>query len=139
MQRPTIKYGPLLRTILVLAFLLFAISWGIWKYQYRPKARVNPVQAAISSHPTPQKMTKAERQALAGVFAQKIRDGGMEATVTITDDEASTIDVKSADIDDLIIEEITRNEKAQHDLYVMGFRHLKMTDGRTIWKIDLRD
>ena len=63
----------------------------------------------------------------------------MEATVTITDDEASTINVKSADIDDLIIQEVAKNEKARRDLYVMGFRHLIMTNGRTTWKIDLKD
>ena len=130
---------PWAKIIFIPAFLLFAVAWGIWKYQYRPKARVNPVQTAISSQPQRQKQTKAERQALAGVFEQKIREKGMVAAVTITDDEASTVNVKSADIDDLIIREVAKNEKARHDLYVMGFRHLIMTNGRTTWKIDLKD
>lgn len=43
------KDNPLLKIVFIVAFLLFAISWGIWKYQYRPKAPVHPVQTDVNS------------------------------------------------------------------------------------------
>ena len=136
-----VKERPLVKAILIVAFLLFAIGWGLWKFQYsnKDKSNVIHIQTRNTEPPTGKGLLPEQRRQFALGFVIKFSGKESEVTVTTKDAYHTTMFVQSDAISSELVDELAKNNSTLHVLRTMGFKHLVMTNGKATWDIDLKN
>jgi hypothetical protein len=141
MKLQGVSVSPFVTGILIMAFVIFAISWGFWKYQYPYKENV-PVKfigITTSSLPTGKRVLPEQRRTFALEFEQKFKDKFPEVSVTTTGDLHTSLLMKSKIINEQFALQMKDSAEAIHDFRDMGFKRLIMYDGKTAWVIKFKN
>jgi hypothetical protein len=135
------KVKPFITVILIAAFLIFAVAWGLWKYQYTnvEKLPVTYLQVAASTSPAGQSVLPEQRRKFALEFEKQFTGKGMKATVTTTGAFHTSVVVRGSVVNEPLVLGMKESKEAVRDLRDMGFKHLIMTDGTTSWDVDLKN
>ena len=126
--------------ILTVAFLLFAMAWGVWRSQYTYKGKVNYLEAdAGASSPTGRSVTPEQRLRYAYAFKEKFRDKGVEVMVRIDDVGFHTLTVTGNRVERPLVHQMAGNKELMQDLREKGFKHLVMSNDSVSWVVDLKN
>lgn len=142
MKLQGLSVSPFVTAILIMAFVIFAISWGFWKHQYPYEEYVSVkfIGITTSSLPTGKKgVLPEQRRAFALEFEKKFKDKFPEVTVTTTGDFHTSLLMKSKIINEQFALQMKGRAEAIHDFREMGFKRLIMYDGKTAWVIKLKN
>ena len=132
------KNRSLVNIIWIATFLILAVAWSFWKFQYtnKEKISVNHLQVITTNPPAGKSLLPEQKFTLE--FEKKFKDKGMNATVTTTGDFHTTILIQGNMVNDSFVHGMKDNNVVIQDLREMGFKRLIMTDGKVSWDINLR-
>jgi len=130
---------PFVNILLIVAFLVFAVSWGFWKFQNSNKGDVTYLQITTAAPPTGKRLLPEQRRIFALEFGKKFKDKGKDAIVTTTGDFHTTILIQGDLINEALVHEMKDNVDIMQGLREMGFKHLVMTGDKVSWDIDLKN
>ena len=127
--------------ILVAAFLLFAASWGYWKFQYSGKPALPVINLEIppGNRPVVDSYLPEQRRSFALEFGNTFKDTLSGAAVTTRGAFHRSIVIRGSMVNEPLVLEIKGNAAAIHDLRKMGFTHLFMSNDTTAWDVDLKN
>jgi hypothetical protein len=135
----TIK--PFINGILIVAFVVFAVSWGFWKYQYSDIDTI-PVTFLVitTSRPLASKgVLPEQRRKFALEFGERLKTEDADATITTTGDLHTSLLMKSRIINEQFAFQMKKNTEVINDIRTMGFKRLIMYDGRTAWVVKFKN
>ena len=133
-----------MKSLVVWALLLLVAvsSWGIWKYQNTNKHKVqvmNYLQTENTNPPTGKNFLPEQRRKFALQLEKKVKDKGMNATVTTTGDFHTAIVLQGEEVNGSLVRLTVGNNDMIQDMRDMGFKTLIMTDGSAAWSVDLKN
>jgi hypothetical protein len=133
----TIK--PFINILLTAAFVVFAVSWGFWKFQNSPTGQVTHLQVTTAAPAAGKGLSPEQRRVFAMDLGRQFKDKGKDATVTTTGAYHTVIVIRGAMVNKALVYEMKDNATMMQDLREMGFRHLIMTVDKATWDVDLKN
>ena len=128
-----IKYIPFL------IIPLFAITWGIFKYQSINNIPVDHLQIKTNLPPMGQRVLPEQRRAFVIKFPKNAKTDFNSAIFTTTGDFHTIFSIQANWIDSKMVYSTISREETFSDLREMGFKHVIMSNGKEAWDIDLRN
>lgn len=125
----------------IIAFLMFAAAWGMWKFQYasKEKVKVNQLRITTTTPPQGSNYLPEQRRKYALDYEKKLKAAYRDVTITTTGDFHKTLLMKGDVINEQFALQMKDTVEAIKEFRDMGFKRLVMTDGRTAWDVDLEN
>lgn len=118
---------------------LLAISWGLSKYKTTNYTPVNHLQIKTNLPPMGLRVLPEQRRFFAIKYPQSTKTDFKGANFTTTGDFHTTFSIQANGIDSRMVDSMISSEEPFSDLRQMGFKHVKMSNGKEAWDIDLRN
>jgi hypothetical protein len=128
-----VKYFPFL------VIPLFAVTLVIAKCQTTNNLPVNHIKLKINTAPLGQKVSPEQRRTFALNFKKGVKTDFKNATITTTGDFHATFLIESDDIKSKMIYPMIAGLIPLSDLRGLGFKQVKISNGREVWEVDLRN
>jgi hypothetical protein len=127
----------LVKYIPFLVIPLFAITLVIAKCQTTNDLPVNHIKLNINASHLGQKVSPEQRRAFALNFKKGVITDFKDATITTTGDFHATFLIESNDIK--MVYPMIASLIPISELRGLGFKHVKISNGREVWDVDLRN
>ncbi|MDR3581631.1 MAG: hypothetical protein P4L44_16850 [Oryzomonas sp.] len=135
MSQKTKKYW--VKYIPFLIIPLLVISWGISKYKSPNEIPVIHLQIKTNLSPMGQEVLPEQRRTYALKLQKNENPDYKGAVFTTTGDFHTTLSIESNRINSKMATSMSSTGEPFSDVRKMGFKHLKMSNGKEAWDIDL--